>query len=264
MKKLAAYLVFILVIFCSPSFAGDYSDVMIYWLKAVGNGIEDIKQPVFYYVWFLRNEHWDYINTFEEYKKPSKYGFTNFLRLTDYLDSSMGEAIVKHKVNHTKDGVKYLDTKLLPQDLIANVLNRRKAIVNNFEYDKSKFADLDKSKYKFELYTPYIYCKSSMSGPTGYLGVVLERLIILLCLSEDLRFEKEISDLLHYILTYRYRGLSIEEVKKDPNYRELHLGTFHIVDSMCVNYLNFFRRERGESLINPWNHEDWGEYKSSR
>lgn len=156
-------------------------DIIVYWLDRFGNGLYDLNQPFFP---FLRSH--EYALSFPEMKNPSPEHFLSFLRATNETFDCWAKASGNTTAS-SRDLT--FDTKIVERKSIAGVLMRRIPIINNFDYDKSKYEDED----------PKYICWETPGSHYDYLGLIQIRLLIMLFSSKDYRFQEEAEELLGYI-----------------------------------------------------------------
>lgn len=184
--KLYAILFFLLLGF-SNLYAAD-EQVLSDWLYYLSS-TDDLNQPYFLYS-PKNDEELKYIESFNNSPfNPPQGNFIQFIRLTDSAIELSKMLLEPNYIDLiTRDKIYAINTNLVAFDSIANILLRRRPIVNSFKWDKEKY--------------PYPYRPDLCSAGTfswDYLGLIQFRLILLLSASNDIRFEKQAEDLLKYI-----------------------------------------------------------------
>lgn len=238
-----------------PVFGNDFKDVTLHWLQVIGKG-GNIKEPIFP-GWAFSKKEYEYMNSFKEYKTPPKLSFSNYLKKTVSLNRFWYQAISDSTPqNDFSLTHKTLDTKTVSYKVVANVLQRRLPLMNLFVYDENFFPK--------GTCDPKYYCEKNSKGLNSYLDVVLERLLIMLCISKDLRFEKEVSDLLNYKMTPPASTLDMYNEPDREQHAILIPSELSRVKNIGIAYLNLFRVSRGKSPLNTGDPREWVDFEWSK
>lgn len=251
------FTIFLFSIF--PAFANSFSTITIHWLDAIGTG-KNINEPIFGN-WVYSPTEGYYISKLRLSNKLSEKSFTRFLKETEFIESYWYTAI---GVESDEDISMLLaqhppviDTKKLPKDIIAKVLNRRTPLLNNFVFDKTKFEN--------DNFDPKYFCMANSNSRLSYIDVVWKRLIIMMCLSKDMRFEKEINGLLSYLMTPMPYNSDLWSEENRERYAKLTCGgNLARIPNICIGYLNLFRDQRGESRLNTGDERTWTDFEWSK
>jgi hypothetical protein len=137
----------------------------------------------------------------------------------------------------------YSNTNVIPQDLISKVLARRTPLFNNFSHDKRLYPDnMPRKTYIVGSLICY-----------DYLGALQLKMLEKLISSRDLRFEKEATDFLNYLLAPLDEDLfdmyKMAEVDARCNYTS---DSFKDLKVALLRYLNIFRKKRELPEIDPY------------
>jgi len=238
--------------------ADSFVDVTLHWLKAVGDN-ENINEPLFG-DWVYSTEEGRYIAELCSSHKFSENSFTRFLKETKFVEEywqiAIGVGSDEEISMLLEQHPPVIDTKKLPKNLIAKVLARRTPLLNNFVFDKTKFEN--------NIFDPKYFGFASSKGPISYLDFVWQRLIIMMCLSQDMRFEEEVNNLISY-LAIPNSNISMW----NDNDRELHAkltcgGGISRVRNICIGYLNLFRKQRGKPRLNTGDESTWTDFEWSK
>jgi len=177
------YVCIFIMLLASSSHCNANSDgeIIRNWLNHVANGIHDLKQPL-----FPSDNSYDYVSSFPEMKNPPANHFLKFIQATEGTMSCWERA---SGGSNAIDRGFFFSSKTVHKEVITKILNRRLPIINNFAYDMVKY-DGDDPKY---------ICRASIGCSYDYLGLFWIRLLIILFVSEDYRFQVEAENLLLYI-----------------------------------------------------------------
>jgi len=255
------FIVTIFILILPHAQAHDFVGITLYWLKAVGDG-ENISEP-FEGDWTYSPEESIYMAKLRSSYVFPKMSFSRFFRETEFIDKYTYSAVETSMGDDTSillvQSAPVIDTKKLPQDLISNVLNRRTPLLNNIAFDETKFPNS---------FIPKYYCRGNSKGFVSYLDVVWQRLLIMIIVSKDLRFEKEVNDLISYLMTPNPSTNIWNEADKLSHARlTCGGGPISRVKNICIGYLNLFRKMRGKPLISTedraeWSDFDWSKYRA--
>ncbi|GAB1355126.1 hypothetical protein MASR1M12_38670 [Erysipelotrichia bacterium] len=231
MKRLSVFFLFLVFMSCIPCRAADYlTDTFTDWLQQVADGIEDINA-----------ERWP------------------FDEATNYMSSEPHRAALAKNPNSlpiVSDRI--LDIRKLPYELIAKVLGRRDPIVNSYKFPPPPTRNgITKPTYNRYVYGSY----SNVLGGATYMTMTWQRMLILLILCEDMRFEKEVDILMYFLM----EPMSLEGVVGKPRLiYEMSCSGPTMLRELCINYLNLFRHKRGEPRMNVNDMSTWTGYSWSK
>lgn len=259
MKLIHFILTFAIFMFMlSQAQANDFVDITLYWLKAVGND-ENINEPIFGDRVYSTEEG-RYISELCSSHRFSANSFTRFLKETEFVEEYWPIAI---GVGSDEDASMLLqqhppviDTKKLPKDVIAKILTRRTPLLNNFVFDKTKFDN--------NIFDPKYFAFASSKGPISYLDFIWQRLLIMMCLSKDMRFEEEVNSLISYLATPNPSTNIWDETDKQLHARLTCGGGISYVKSICIGYLNLFRIQRDKPRLHPGDESTWVDFEWSK
>lgn len=222
MKKIIYIVVVTFFLSCFPSYGE--KNIGDTWLKKIGDG-KNLNEPVYYDLIFTP-ENMEHISTLPS---PKPMDFDDFMKT---LSSSS-----------SFDEKGYGNTNMIPQDLISKILARRTPIFNNFNHDKKLYPDNMPRK---------IYIAGSLIC-YDYLGALQIKLLKRLTGAYDLRFEKEATDFLSYLLAPLDEELfdmyKMVEFDARCNYTS---DSFKDLKVALLRYLNIFKKKRDEPEINPY------------
>lgn len=244
----------------SQAFANSFSDITSYWLKTVSKG-GNISEPIFGDLAYSTEEG-RYISELCSSHRFSENSFTRFLKETEFVEQYWYIAIgVKSDEESSmllEQHPPVIDTKKLPNDLIAKILGRRTPLLNNFVFDKTKFENSS--------FDPKFFCKANSKGCLSYLDVVWVRLLIMMCLSKDMRFEKEVNDLMSYIMSPMTPNIDLWSENSREHYAKLTCGGGNLArtPNICIGYLNLFRKQRGKPPFNTGDESTWSDFEWSK
>ncbi|KAF1079497.1 MAG: hypothetical protein GQF41_4055 [Candidatus Rifleibacterium amylolyticum] len=259
MKHIHFILTFTIFIFMiSQVRADDFVDITLHWLQAVGNN-ENISEPIFGDRVYSAEEG-RYIAKLCSSHRFSENSFTSFLKETEFVEKYWHIAIGVESDEDTsmllKQHPPVIDTKKLPKDLIAKVIARRTPLLNNFVFDKTKFEN--------DIFDPKYFGFASSKGPISYLDFVWQRLIIMMCLSKDMRFEEDINNLISYLVTPNPNAKMWLEKDKELHARLTCGGGISRVKNICIGYLNLFRKQQGKPRLNTGDESTWVDFEWSK
>lgn len=240
--------------------ANSFVDITLHWLKAVANR-ENINEPIIGCIIYSDFDA-KYIAKLRKKKFPVN-SFARYMGETEFINKYWYKAIgVKSdEVNSLllKQHPPVIDTKKLPKALIEKVLGRRIPLINEFKYDETKFSN--------KTFPPKYFYLVNSKGGKAYLDFIWERLLIMMCLSKDMRFEKEVNGLMSYLMTPNPETTMWNEYDRMTHARlSCGSGSLSRVKNICVGYLNLFRLQRGKSRVNTgdertWDCFEWSKYR---
>lgn len=222
------------MIFALIAFPG-YSETnsAIHWIKQIGNG-ENVNEPIFPAISYDL-KFFEYMKTFPPAKELS------FLRCMRTIDP--------HCPYHSVSPDTYPNIKEVPIELIAKVLSRKKPVINTFDFKISPEhipiqESIKDSKTIYKLDCGAVY---------NYLAFFQMCILNMLIKANDLRFENEAGALLDYLIEpINWEAFNIGQLAEVDARLSYTTNSVRDLKKAILNYLNLFRKIRGEKQINPY------------
>ena len=233
--KIRLLLLIVLLIQPLFCFAADEDNVIVHWLKKIGNG-DNLNEPAAPFA-VLTSEIIAY------QKKIGPPGPRSFITFMTMLDEN--SLFDRSQVDYTE--VKGFRFKNTPHELIARVLARRTPIINEYEHDRTVYPDND----------PRTMYREGNLLNEDYWSALQRCVVQRLIRENDLRFEKEVKDIADYLLAplpdnKTYFESFTDEIKEVDARGACPVNTPAYLFETLLMYLNLFRKTRGEAEIDPY------------